>query len=109
MEADTVSHGRGSSSGQFIWSLTLTDNYSGSEVCVGLRRIEKRMPFTMLGFDCDNGSEFLNTVIEGYLLSRQRNIKWTRSRPYKKNDQAHVEQKNFTTLGNYLVTQSGSR
>lgn len=37
---------------------------SGSEVCVGLRRIEKRMPFAMLGFDCDNGSEFLNTVTE---------------------------------------------
>lgn len=114
MEADTVAHGGGSSSGLFMWSLTLTDNYSGwtelsalwgnsgGEVCVGLRRIEKRMPFAMLGFDCDNGSEFLNTVIESYLSGRKYNIKWTRSRPYKKNDQAHVEQKNFTHVRQLL-------
>jgi len=114
MEADTVSHGGGSSSGQFVWSLTLTDNYSGwtelaalwgnsgSEVCVGLRRIESRMPFAILGFDGDNGSEFLNTVLESYLLGRRRNIIWTRSRPYKKNDQAHVVQKNFTHVRQLL-------
>ena len=114
MEADTVSHGGGSSSGQFMWSLTLTDIYSGwtelsglwgnsgSEVCVGLRRIEQRMPFELLGFDCDNGSEFLNTVLESYLLSKTRKVKWARSRPYKKNDQAHVEQKNFTHVRQLL-------
>ena len=114
LEADTVSHGGGSSSGQFMWSRTLTDIYSGwtelaglwgnsgSEVCVGLRRIENRMPFDMLGFDCDNGSEFLNTTLENYLLSKTSNIKWTRSRPYKKNDQAHVEQKNFTHVRQLL-------
>ena len=113
-EADTVSHGGGSSSGAFMWSLTLTDLYSGwtelyglwgnsgSEVCVGLRDIEERMPMGMLGFDCDNGSEFLNTVLEAYLLSPGRNVKWTRSRPYKKNDQAHVEQKNFTHVRQLL-------
>ena len=114
MEADTVSHGGGSSSGAFMWSLTLTDIYSGwtelsglwgcsgGEVCVGLQRIERRMPFEMLGFDCDNGSEFLNTTLESYLLSKTRKIKWTRSRPYKKNDQAHVEQKNFTHVRQLL-------
>jgi len=113
MEADTVSHGGGSSSGQFMWSLTLTDIYSGwtelsgmwgnsgGEVCMGLRRIENRMPFEMLGFDCDNGSEFLNTVLENHLLCKTRKIKWTRSRPYKKNDQAHVEQKTSPMLGSY--------
>lgn len=46
------------------------------------------MPFEMQGFDTDNGSEFFNTVLEYYLLSRKRKINWTRSRPYKKNDQA---------------------
>ena len=114
LEADTVSHGGGSSSGQFMWSLTLTDLYSGwtelsglwgnsgGEVCVGLRRIEQRLPFNMLGFDCDNGSEFLNTTLESYLLNKKRNVKWTRSRPYKKNDQAHVEQKNFTHVRQLL-------
>ena len=113
-EADTVSHGGGSSSGQFMWSLTLTDIHtgwtelhglwgnSGSEVCNALRKIEHRMPIQMLGFDCDNGSEFLNTTLEEYLLSRERKIKWTRSRPYKKNDQAHVEQKNFTHVRQLL-------
>jgi hypothetical protein len=114
MEADTVSHGGGSSSGEFLWSLTLTDLHtgwtelgalwgnSGSEVRAGLENIEKRMPFALLGFDCDNGSEFLNTVLEHYLLTRDRPPKWTRSRPYKKNDQAHVEQKNFTHVRQLL-------
>lgn len=114
LEADTVSHGGGSSSGAFLWSLTLTDFHSGwtelaalwgnsgGEVRAGLERIEKRMPFPMLGFDCDNGSEFLNEVMEAYLLRRQRSIEWTRSRAYKKNDQAHVEQKNFTHVRQLL-------
>jgi hypothetical protein len=114
MEADTVSHGGGSSSGWFLWSLTLTDFHSGwtelaalwgnsgGEVRAGLGRIEKRMPFPMLGFDCDNGSEFLNEVVEAYLLGKKRSVEWTRSRAYKKNDQAHVEQKNFTHVRQLL-------
>jgi hypothetical protein len=113
-EADTVSHGGGSSSGSFLWSLTLTDFHSGwtelaalwgnsgGEVRVGLERIENRLPFPMLGFDCDNGSEFLNEVLETYLLRRDQSVNWTRSRAYKKNDQAHVEQKNFTHVRQLL-------
>lgn len=114
LEADTVSHGGGSSSGAFLWSLTLTDFHSGwtelaalwgnsgGEVRAGLERIEKRLPFEMLGFDCDNGSEFLNEIVEAYLLRRHRSVEWTRSRAYKKNDQAHVEQKNFTHVRQLL-------
>lgn len=114
MEADTVSHGGGSSSGWFLWSLTLTDFHSGwtelaalwgnsgGEVRAGLERIEKRMPFEMRGFDCDNGSEFLNEIVEAYLLGKKRSVEWTRSRAYKKNDQAHVEQKNFTHVRQLL-------
>ena len=114
LEADTVSHGGGSSSGAFLWSLTLTDFHSGwtelaalwgnsgGEVRAGLERVEKRLPFAMLGFDCDNGSEFLNEIVEAYLLDRGRGIEWTRSRAYKKNDQAHVEQKNFTHVRQLL-------
>ena len=60
------------------------------------------MPFELLGFDCANGSEFLNSVMENYLLNRKKKVKWTRSRPYKKNDQAHVEQKNFTHVRQLL-------
>ena len=108
MEADTVSHGGGSSSGLFLWTLTLTDIHtgwtelaplwgnSGGEVCRALEAVEARMPFEMVGFDCDNGSEFLNETLEKYLLGVDRSVEWTRSRAYKKNDQAHVEQKNFT-------------
>jgi hypothetical protein len=113
-EADTVSHGGGSSSGEFLWSLTLTDIHtgwtelaalwgaSGSEVCCGLRRIEARLPFEILGFDCDNGSEFLNTTLENHLRHPARPVHWTRSRAYKKDDQAHVEQKNFTHVRQLL-------
>ena len=50
------------------------------------------MPFAMLGFECDNGSEFLNTTVESYLRNQSQPPHWTRSRAYKKNDQAHVEQ-----------------
>jgi hypothetical protein len=75
---------------------------SGSEVRVGLEDIEKRMPFDLLGLDYDNGREFLNTVLEQYLLTRATPVKWTRSRPYKKNDQAHVEQKNFAHVRQLL-------
>jgi hypothetical protein len=97
-----------------LWSLTLTDFHSGwtelaalwgnsgGEVRAGLERIEKRMPFAMQGFDCDNGSEFLNEIVEAYLLDKKRSVEWTRSRAYKKNDQAHVEQKNFTHVRQLL-------
>ena len=76
LKVDTVSQGGGYSSCEFMWSLTFTDIHtgwtelaglwgnSGSEVCVGLRRIEARLPFVMHGSDCDNGSDLLNTVVE---------------------------------------------
>lgn len=116
MECDTVSHGGGSNSGLFLHTLTMTDIYSGwtdLQCLQGLtagatqqsvKAIEQRLPYDLLGFDCDNGSEFLNEQLESYLLNkkRKRSIKWTRSRPYKKNDQAHVEQKNFTHVRQLL-------
>jgi hypothetical protein len=112
MEADTVSHGGGSSRGDFAHTLTLTDIHSGWTVlhgiwCLsaggvvrGLDRVEEDLPFALKGFDSDNGSEFLNGVLEAWLSGRK--VHWTRSRPYKKNDQAHVEQKNFTHVRQLL-------
>lgn len=50
----------------------------------------------MIGFDCDNGSEFLNHHLMRYFVSRDKAVQFTRSRPYRKNDNAHVEQKNWT-------------
>lgn len=58
--------------------------------------MEERLPFILLGFDCDNGSEFLNHHLWRYFSCRKRPVQFTRSRPYHKNDNAHVEQKNWT-------------
>ncbi len=58
--------------------------------------IQKRMPVPLLGLDSDNGSEFINQSLYGYC--RQHRITFTRSRSYKKNDNCHVEQKNWSVI-----------
>lgn len=114
MEADTVAHCGASMAGNFLWSLTLTDiatgwtenravwNKGAAEVMGKVAEIERGLPFGLLGFDCDNGSEFLNHHLVAYLRGRERPVHLTRSRPYKKNDQAHVEQKNWTHVRQLL-------
>lgn len=108
MEADTVAHCGNSLAGDFVWSLTMTDILSGWTenratwnkgalgVTAQIKDIESMLPFPMLGFDCDNGSEFLNYHLHRYLANRPSPAQFTRSRPYHKNDSAHVEQKNWT-------------
>jgi hypothetical protein len=108
VEADTVAHCGTSLFGNFVWSITLTDIYSGwtenaaiwnkgaHGVVTQIRLIEKRLPFLILGFDSDNGSEFLNHHLLKYFQQRHDPIQFTRSRPYHKGDNAHVEQKNWT-------------
>lgn len=108
VEADTVAHCGTSLMGSFVWSITLTDIFSGwtenaavwnkgaHGVLTQIQCIEKRLPFPILGFDCDNGSEFLNHHLLKYLQTRKKPIQFTRSRPYHKGDNAHVEQKNWT-------------
>lgn len=108
MEADTVAHCGNSLAGDFAWSLTLTDilttwteiratwNKGAVGVCDQIENIEAQLPFNLLGFDCDNGSEFLNFHLLRYFSGRPQEVAFTRSRPYKKNDNAHVEQKNWT-------------
>jgi len=103
-----VAHCGTSLMGDFVWSLTLTDIYSGwTENCAvwnkGARGvvdqthdIEENLPFSILGFDCDNGSEFLNHHLIRYFQKRPVPVQFTRSRPYHKDDNAHVEQKNWT-------------
>jgi hypothetical protein len=107
MEADTVAHCGTSLAGDFIWSLIMTDihtawtqgravwNKGADGVIEQVRDIEQRLPFPLLGFDCDNGSEFLNHHLVRYFSQRPAPVAFTRSRPYKKNDNAHVEQKNW--------------
>jgi len=58
--------------------------------------LRQRLPFPLLGLDSDNGSEVINDTLYRYCLAEQ--ITFTRSRPYRKNDQAHVEQKNWSVV-----------
>jgi hypothetical protein len=108
MEADTVAHCGNSLAGDFIWSLTMTDIVTGWTECRAtwnkgsqgvleqIQAIESLLPFPLKGFDCDNGSEFLNHHLVRYFTDHPSQPVFTRSRPYKKNDNAHVEQKNWT-------------
>ena len=61
-----------------------------------VHEMESTLAFPILGFDCDNGSEFLNHHLRRYFARRKEPVQFTRSRPYHKNDNAHVEQKNWT-------------
>ena len=76
----------------FFFSLARADylNKGASGVCDQIRSVESRLPFALQGFDCDNGSEFLNFHLQRYFSDRPREIAFTRSRPYKKNDNAHA-------------------
>lgn len=104
VEADLVAHCGSSAMGSFLNTLVLTDIATGWTECLALlRRSEadvlgalaqarQRLPFPLLGVDTDNGGEFINYEMLRYC--RQEEITFTRCRPYKKNDQAHVEEKN---------------
>jgi hypothetical protein len=72
-------------------------------VLEGIDAIRRRLPFGMRGIDSDNGSEFINRQLQTYCL--EKDILFTRSRPYHKNDNAHIEQKNFTTVRQVLGYQ----
>ena len=108
IEADTVAHCGNSLTGDFVWSLTMTDIVTGWTECRAtwnkgshgvleqIQTIESLLPFPLRGFDCDNGSEFLNHHLVRYFTDHPNQPAFTRSRPYKKNDNAHVEQKNWT-------------
>jgi hypothetical protein len=114
LEADTVAHCGGSLEGDFIWSVTYCDIFSGwtcnravwnkgaHGIVEATREVEASLPFELLGFDTDNGSEFLNWHLVRYFQQRPKAVGFTRSRPYKKNDNGHVEQKNWTHVRQLL-------
>lgn len=114
-EIDLVAHCGDNGAGMFISTLNTTDIATGwfeaeavmgkaqERVLAGVKAIRERIPFGMLGIDSDNGSEFINRQLYGYCL--QEDIVFTRSRPYKKDDNAHIEQKNFTTVRQVLGYQ----
>jgi hypothetical protein len=107
LEADSVAHGGSSLAGDFIWSLVYTDlastwtegravwNKGWTGVLACTRDVEAALPFPLLGFDFDNGREWLNWHLIHYLQQRRHPVQVTRSRPYHKDDNAHVEQKNW--------------
>lgn len=106
--ADTVAHCGDDISGSFAWSLTLTDRLTGwtenralankraKSVRNAVNSIERQLPFKLRSIQTDCGTEFLNYVMMKYFDHRPAPVVMSRSRPYQKNDNAHVEQKNFT-------------
>lgn len=110
LEADSVDHGGPSTAGNYMHSITYTDIYSGwieqaavwnkgsTGVLNRTRQIEAELPFPLLAFDSDNGGEFLNHHLWRYFRARTNPVEFTRSREYHKNDNAHVEQKNWTKV-----------
>ena len=114
LEVDAVAHCGGSMAGNFVWSVTYTDihtawtenraiwNRGGEQVKEQTIQVEEVLPFALRGVDVDNGLEFLNWTMFKYLKNRDSPVEFTRSRPYHKNDNAHVEQKNSTHVRQLL-------
>ena len=114
-EIDCVAHCGDNAAGQFISTLNSTDiatswfeaepvmGKAQERVLAGVSEIKNRLPFTLAGIDSDNGSEFINREL--YEYCKTKSIIFTRSRPYKKNDNAHIEQKNYTTVRQVLGYQ----
>ncbi len=108
LEIDLVAHCGTTTEGFYLHTLVGTDVATGWTECVGvwgksqravfagLETIRRRLPMRLLGLDSDNGAEFLNAHLVRYCTQEQ--ITFTRSRPYWKNDQAHVEQKNWSVV-----------
>ena len=111
-EIDLVSHSGNSASGEFLHSLNVTDIHSTwveTRALMGkgqigvlnaMEDIERALPFKLSGIDSDNGSEFINYHLKTFC--DQNKIQFTRGRPYKKDDNAHIEQKNYTHVRKIL-------
>jgi hypothetical protein len=108
LEIDLVAHCGNTTEGQYLNTLTCTDLCTGwtdvtavlhrsqEAVSAAIQRMRHRLPFPLLGLDSDNGREFINDLLYRYCLNEK--ITFTRSRPYQKNDQGHVEQKNWSVV-----------
>jgi hypothetical protein len=108
LEIDLVSHEGGNPRGEYAYTLDATDvctgwteteavrNRSQHFVFAGLEAAMARLPFEVLGIDSDNGGEFINNHLVRYC--RLNEITFTCSRPYRKNDNCFVEQKNYSVV-----------
>ena len=114
VEVDTVAHCGSSVSGSFIFTLNMVDIATGwtsqravwgkgeEGVFKAIRDIELNLPFPILGFDCDNGNELFNWRLLKYFKNRPLPVSYTRSRAYRKNDNSHIEEKNWTIVRQYI-------
>ena len=108
LEVDTVALCGGSVAGEFVWMVDAVDyattwvelramwGRGQSGTLAALQDMEAGLPFSLLGLDSDNGGEFINHHVLKWLQKRPQPVFMTRSRPFKKDDNAHVEQKNWT-------------
>jgi hypothetical protein len=108
VEMDLVAHCGTSAVGEFLHTLNVVDidtrwtepvalpNKGQKATFEGIQTMRHRLPFPLLGIDSDSGGEFVNYHLFNYCQDEQ--ITFTRARPYKKNDQAHVEQRNWTVV-----------
>lgn len=115
VEIDLVAHDGGLAAGEYLYTLDMTDVYSGwtevqavqnkAQVWVfaALKELRAQMPFALQGIDSDNGSEFINDNLLEYC--QHEGITFTRSRPYRKNDNCFVEQKNYTIVRRHVGYQ----
>ena len=114
LEADTVAHCGESTFGIYANTLDLVDIATGwteqravwgkgeTDVLRQIKHVESVLPFPLLGFDADNGGEFLNYHLVHHFANHPNKPQFTRSRPYHKDDNAHVEQKNWTHVRQWL-------
>jgi len=117
LETDSVAHCGDTMQGDFVWSITFTDRYSqwtenratwnigGHAVVDQIKDIQRVLPFPIKGLHVDNGSEFLNYHLIRHFSDYKQKIVLTRSRPHIKNDNPHVEQKNYTHVRQLLGYQ----
>ena len=114
IEADTVAHCGQSVAGNFVYTLNTVDIATGwtearamwnkgqKAAFEAIISIENALPFKIRGFDTDNGTEFINWHLYNYFVKRRRPVSYTRSRAYQKNDNAHIEEKNWTNIRQYF-------
>ncbi|HUI89733.1 MAG TPA: ISNCY family transposase [Anaerolineales bacterium] len=112
LEIDLVAHCGDTAEGQFVNTLTCVDVSTGWTECLtilprtkqtvfsAIQGMRSQLPFALLGIDSDNGTEFINDLL--YHYCDYQKITFTRSRPYHKNDQAHVEQKNWSVVRRWI-------
>lgn len=105
LEVDLVAHCGESVEGSYVHTLDSVDFTTGwcelvaiwgktqDHVGSAIATLQRRSPFPLKGLDCDNGTEFINQLL--YHFCQRHSIEFTRSRPYRKNDQAHVEERNW--------------